>query len=71
MLPVIPKSQHEEKEDNGEYYRTKIDQDTYLRTVGLPAKVDMDQVKTALRDGVLELTVPKLEHSQRRNIKVE
>lgn len=70
-VTIKAKSRYEEKEEKGDYYRSEISQGAYCRTVGLPAEVDMEQAKTAFKDGVLELTVPKLESSQRRTIKVE
>lgn len=62
---------HEEKDEKGEYYRNEISKGSYLRTVTLPENVDEDRVKAKYKDGMLELTVPKLEISHRRNIKVE
>ncbi len=64
-------SRYEESEENGDYYHSEIVQGQYIRTIGLPADVDLDQVKTSFKDGVLELTIPKLERSQRKSIKVE
>jgi len=64
-------SYYEDKEEKGDYYRTEIAQGAYSRTIGLPADVDIDQAKTKFKHGVLELTVPKLERSQRRSINVE
>lgn len=70
-LTIKAKSRYEEKEEKGDYYRSEIAQGSFSRTIGLPADVDMDKVKTSFKDGILELTVPKLERSQRRSIKVE
>lgn len=62
---------YENKEEKSDYYRSEIAQGQYARTVGLPADVDIEQTKTSFKDGLLELTVPKLERSQRRSIKIE
>ncbi len=62
---------HEEKEEAGDYYRSEISRGEYLRTVALPAAVDGDRAKAAFQDGVLELTLPKVEVAKRRTIKVE
>ena len=62
---------YEEKEEKSDYYRSEIAQGEYTRTVGLPADVDIEKAKSIFKNGVLELTVPKLEHSQRRTINVE
>ncbi|MDA8108452.1 MAG: Hsp20 family protein [Betaproteobacteria bacterium] len=39
--------------------------------VTLPAAVDQDKAKASLKDGVLELTLPKVEKAKRRTIKVD
>lgn len=70
-VTIKASSRFEEKEEKADYYRSEIAQGAYSRTIGLPADVDIDQAKTSFKDGVLELTVPKLERSQRRSIKVE
>lgn len=70
-LTLKASTHYEQKEEEGDYYRCEIGQGQYARTVSLPADVDLDKAKTTFKDGVLELTVPKLERSQRRNIKIE
>lgn len=62
---------HEEKEEKGDYYRHEISKGSFTRTVALPGDVDSDKCKTSFKDGVLELTVPKVEKAKRRTIKVE
>lgn len=64
-------SKREEKEEKGDYYRCEISRGTYARTVGLPAEVDVSKAKAKFKDGLLELTLPKLEKSKRRSITVE
>lgn len=71
MLTVKGKVQHEEKEQKGDYYRCEISQGAFSRTVLIPAKVDTSKVAASLKDGVLEVTLPKLEVSKRRKIKVD
>lgn len=61
----------EEKEEKGDYFRQEISRGSFTRTVALPGEVDADKAKTRFKDGVLEVTVPKVEKSRRRTIKVE
>ncbi len=70
-VTIKASSCYENKEEKADYYRSEIAQGQYARTVGLPADVDIDKAKTSFKNGVLELTVPKLERSQRRNIEVK
>jgi HSP20 family protein len=62
---------HEEKEEKGDFYRCEISRGAYARTVGLPSYVDADKAKASFKDGVLELTLPKVEKSKRRSIEIK
>lgn len=62
---------HEEKEEKGDYYRHEISKGSFSRTVTLPGDVDNDKAKTNFKDGVLEVTVPKVEKAKRKTIKVD
>jgi HSP20 family protein len=62
---------HEEKEEKGDYYRAEIVRGEFLRTLPLPAAVDSEHAKATFKDGILELTLPKLEVAKRRTIQVE
>jgi len=64
-------TRHEEKEEKGDYYRCEISQGAFSRTLTLPADVDTDKAKANFKDGLLELTLPKLKAAQKRSIKVE
>jgi HSP20 family protein len=64
-------SSSEEKEEKGDYYRCEISRGSYSRTLSLPADVDEEKTKAKFKDGILELTLPKLKKSRRHNIKVE
>ncbi|HEY0721626.1 MAG TPA: Hsp20/alpha crystallin family protein [Gammaproteobacteria bacterium] len=64
-------TRHEEKEEKGDYYRSEISRGEFARTVTLPCAVDSDKSSAKLEDGVLELTLPKLEKSKRHTIKVD
>ena len=62
---------HEEKEEKGEYYRCETSHGTFARTVALPADVDSEHAKAKYKDGVLEVTVPKVKKAHRRTVKIE
>ena len=62
---------HEEKEEKGDYYRCEISRGSYSRTLSLPAEVDEEKTRARLKDGILELTLPKLTKSKRHSVKVE
>jgi HSP20 family protein len=70
MLTLKGESKREEKEEKGDYYRCEISRGAFARTLTLPAEVDEAKAKAELKDGVLELTLPKVEKSKRRMIKI-
>ena len=61
----------EEEKEEGDYYRCEISQGAFTRTIGLPGDVDGEKAKATFKDGMLELTMPKLERSKRHTIKVQ
>jgi len=61
----------EEKEEKGDYYRSEMSRGSYSRTLALPSDVEADKAKAKFKDGVLELTLPKLKKAKRRSVKVE
>ena len=63
------KSEH--KEEKGDFYRCEISRGEFARTASLPCDVDGDRAEARFADGILELTIPKMEHSKRRTIKVQ
>ena len=71
MLTIKGKVEHEEKEQKRDYYRCEISQGAFSRTVHVPGKFDASKVNASLKDGMLEVRLPKLEVTKRRNIKVE
>ena len=64
-------TREESKEEKGEYYRREIRSGNFLRTITLPALVDEKGIKAKFKDGLLELTLPKLEREKRHSIKIE
>lgn len=58
------------KEEKGEYFRSEISRGTFARTLTLPSDVDPDKASASFKDGVLELTLPKLKEARRRRIDI-
>ncbi len=61
----------EEKEEKGSYFHQEISRGSYSRSLTLPANVIEDKVKAQFNNGVLTLTLPKLEKTKRTEVKVE
>jgi len=64
---------HEKKEEKDDYYHSEISRGSYSRSMVLPAEVDESKVKAKIKDGILELTLPKVQVDKKkgRTIKIE
>lgn len=71
MVTLKGETRREEKEEKGDYYRCEMSRGAFARTLALPAEVDEGKAKASLKDGVLELKLPKVEKSKRRAIRIE
>jgi HSP20 family protein len=71
QFTVKGKTRHEEKEEKGDYYRCEVSQGSFTRSVTLPAEVDDSRAKAQLKDGMLEVTLPKVEKAKKRSINIE
>ena len=71
QLIIKAKASKEEKEEDGDYLKQEIRKSEIYRSILLPADVDNEKIKTSYKNGVLKLTIPKLEEPQRKQIKVE
>lgn len=71
QLVIKAKTCKEEKEEKGDYLKQEIRRSEIYRSILLPAEVEDENIKTSYSNGVLELTMPKQEKSQRKQIKVE
>ena len=58
------------RSEEGDYHRREIVRGSVTRTVSLPAEVEADQAKAELRDGVLEVILPKSRHSPRQKVEI-
>ena len=70
-MTIKGETKHEEKEEKGDYYRCEISRGEFSRTVTLPAEVDNTKTKAEMKDGMLEITLPKLEQTKKAEIKIQ
>ena len=56
------------KEEN--YHRIERAYGTFQRTFSLPASVDQEKISASLKEGILELILPKKEQAKKRQINV-
>jgi len=70
-VAIKGKIMREAKEEKGDYYRCEIGSGEFSRTVGLPCAVDASKARAQLKDGLLELTLPKVEKAKRQAVKID
>jgi len=61
----------EQKNDAGHYSRVERVSGKFVRTFSLPENVQTDAIKAQFKDGVLELTIPKIAKAEPRRIEVQ
>ena len=71
VLSIKGQSRSEKKEEKGDYHRHEISSSSFARSITVPANVDASKTVANLKDGILEVTLPKLESSKKRNIAVQ
>lgn len=59
----------EQKEKN--YYRIERSYGTFARSFTLPKLVDAENINAAMKNGVLEVTVPKKEEAKAKEIEIK
>jgi HSP20 family protein len=61
----------EQRKDDGHYSRVERVSGKFVRTFTLPENVQTDAIKASFKDGVLELTIPKVARQEPRRIEVQ
>jgi len=70
-VAIKGKVMREAKEEKGDYYRCELGSGEFSRTVALPCAVDASKASARLKDGMLELTLPKIEKAKRHALKID
>lgn len=71
LLTIKGQSTSEVKEEKGDYHKREISSFSFSRSITLPGAVDASNTKASLKNGILEITLPKVESSKRRTITVQ
>ena len=69
-LMIEAEREFEEVDEKEEFYRHELGYGKLLRTVLLPEEVDVDKIHAELKDGILEVTLPKIRAAERHTVKV-
>ena len=69
-LIIQAEREFEKEDDEDAYYRHEVGYGKLMRIIALPVKVDPEKIHAELKDGILEVVLPKLEVAERHTIKV-
>ena len=71
ILTVSGEKKQEKTEENENIHRVERTYGYFKRSVALPVEVDTNKVKAVYKDGVLKVTMPKLEEKKTKQIPVQ
>jgi len=71
LLTIKGRTQSEKKEEKGDYHRHEISSSSFARSVSVPGTLDATKVVASLKDGILEIKLPKTTTSKSREISVQ
>ena len=71
VLTLRGERQVEQRGVEGHYSRVERVSGKFVRTFSLPENVQTDAIKAQFKDGVLELTIPKIAKAEPRRIEVQ
>jgi HSP20 family protein len=70
LLTIKGETRHEEKDEREHFLRRELSYGAFSRTLPLPASVDADKATAEYEGGVLTITLPKVEGSRTKTIKI-
>ncbi len=69
-LTIEAERKFEEVDEKEEFYRHELGYGKFMRTIALPEEVDVEKIHAELKDGILEVTLPKIRAAERHTVKV-
>jgi HSP20 family protein len=70
-LTLKGEMKEEEKKEEKNYVRREFRYGAFSRTMALPAMVQADKARAELKDGVLQITIPKSEKAKMKEIPIQ
>lgn len=71
MLTISGERHHKEETNEGDYHRIETSFGKFERSFTLPKGADIENITASNKDGVLEVTIPKLKSETEKVKKVE
>jgi HSP20 family protein len=70
-ITISGEKKKEEEVKKKDYYRYESSYGSFCRTFSLPSEVQSDKAKTKMKDGILEIRIPKTEEAKKKEVKVK
>lgn len=70
VLMISGESEKRKEVDDKNYYRKEVRTGRFSRSVALPVAVDSERAEAEYHNGVLKITVPKMEEKKAKSIKI-
>ena len=71
MITISAQSNDHCIESDGDYLYEELSFGSFSRSILLPAEVEVEESKAEVRDGILKVTMPKIDKTVRRKIDVK
>ena len=71
VLTLRGEKKQEKEDKDGDYYHKECSYGSFHRDIALPCEVEEEKVKADFKKGVLKITLPKKEETQRKAKKIE
>ena len=69
-LMIEAEREFEEEEKKESFYRHELGYGDLMRTIVLPVDVDVEHIEAELKDGILNVVLPKIQAAERHTVKV-
>lgn len=70
-LHVSGSREEEQKTDQKDYYSKEIRRGSFSRSVHLPKSINVTRVKAEYTDGILKVTMPKMEGREKKTVQIK
>jgi len=70
ILENVVRIEGEYQTSDGEHLLRELPEGKFIRTLRLPSEVDPDKVEAKIKNGILSLSLPKVESARPKQIKV-
>jgi HSP20 family protein len=70
-LTLKGEMKQEEKKEDTHYYQREFRYGAFTRTISLPVAVQSDKAKAEMKDGVLQITIPKNEKAKAKAVPIK